>query len=41
MDGGGHSIPPLCTVDYKASEYIKAYKRTVWVTHERNLPQRE
>ena len=39
MDGG-HSIPPLCTVDF-VSLVAKAEKITVWLTLERNLPKRE
>ncbi len=37
MDGGGHSIPPLCTSILNA----RAFDIYVWVTLERNLPLRE
>lgn len=37
MDGGGHSIPPLCA----SVENAHAFDIYVWVTLERNLPLRE
>lgn len=41
MDGGGHSIPPLCTSVFNAYAFAHVFDIYVWVTLERNLPLRE